>query len=49
MVAIEKFFGGPTTSLQLLKKKTEKKTVNNRRTSHVALDKLSTEANICQI
>ena len=25
MVAIEKFFGGPTTSLQLLKKKTEKK------------------------
>ena len=25
MVAIEKFFGGPTTSLQLLKKKAEKK------------------------
>ena len=50
MVAIEKCFGGPTTSLQLLKKKAEKKkTVNNRRTSHVALDKLSTEANICQI
>ena len=49
MVAIEKSFGRPTTPLELLKKKAGKKTVINRRKSHVVLDKLSTKANICQI